>query len=129
MDPTRGRFGARDFSENYLVLHIGGADPVRGQGARFQYHFRVERLGTRPSQAKAVPRRRSCSGGVKWSLYALRPVEQHLVKFLLLLPLAALLVSPSASSSACRPSELQPALLGLAFSTCAPCPGDWPSSC
>src|SRR5262249_5596888 len=43
MDPSRRRFGASRFPENYLVLGLGD-DPVRGEGARFLYGFTVADL-------------------------------------------------------------------------------------
>src|SRR5262249_410117 len=116
MCPTYGHFGLRAFPENYLVLYVGDGDPVRGHGVRYQYQFHVERLSPGSGHDEnSLP----SPAGVFWrklSLYSLRPVEQHLVKFLLLLPLAALIVSffriiigiPTFGT-------FSPALLGLAF--------------
>jgi hypothetical protein len=93
MDPTgRHFFGAARFPDNYLVLQLGD-EPVRGQGARLRSTiFPVADLhdsltgGTPPpSAARRIWR--------KMSLSNLRPEEQAWVKFLLLLPVAALVVS------------------------------------
>ena len=113
--PAEGMFGADQFPENHLVLDFGDRDPVRGWGLR-TYQFRATSLhdptgstgDSPPSAAKAFFR--------KASLYWLRPGEQHVVKFLLLLPLAALIVClfrvvigvPTFGT-------FGPALVGLAF--------------
>ncbi len=91
MDPTRHQFGAARFPDNYLVLQLGD-DPINATGAR----VRVTRFGVTnlheslasgaapPSAARRLWRR--------LSLANLRPEEQVWVKFLLLLPVAALVV-------------------------------------
>jgi len=92
MDPSEHHFGAARFPDNYLVLQLGD-EPVRGVGARLRAtHFAVADLhdslapgAAPPSAARRVWR--------KLSLGNLRPEEQAWVKFLLLLPVAALVVS------------------------------------
>jgi hypothetical protein len=92
MDPVGGHFGTSRLPENYLVLQLGD-QPVRGDGVRFQAGYAVADLhdslapqgAPAPSLAKRVWR--------KLSLGNLRPEEQGWVKFLLLLPVAALVVS------------------------------------
>jgi hypothetical protein len=114
--PTHGWFGTAELPENYLVLWIGDGEPVRGRGARFQYHFEVHSLAVTsptdpsgaPSGMKAVFR--------KFSLYALQPAEQHLVRFLVLLPPAALIVCVFRTLVGMPTfGTFGPALLGLAF--------------
>jgi hypothetical protein len=91
MDPTRHTFGAARFPDNYLVLQLGD-QPVSAAGARIRAtRFAVIDLheslasGTPPpTAARRVWRR--------LSLANLRPEEQVWVKFLLLLPVAALVV-------------------------------------
>jgi hypothetical protein len=92
MCPSRHRFGSRRIPDTYLVLQIGDGDLIRGEGAHFQYGFVAEDLHNAvglegnppPSLAKTLWR--------KASLTNLKPDEQEWVKFLLLLPLAALIV-------------------------------------
>src|SRR5262249_39027445 len=115
MCPTHDYFAARNFQSHYLVLHIGDNAPLRPHGVRnLKYHFMVQnRHGGAGSGYATRP------GKTFWrqlSFYALRPAEQHLVRFLLLLPLGALIVS------FCRivigvPTfgTFSPALIGLAF--------------
>ncbi|HEX5268908.1 MAG TPA: 7TM domain-containing protein [Gemmataceae bacterium] len=90
MDPARHQFGAARFPDNYLVLQLGD-NPVGGTGARVRVtRFTVTDLheslagGGPPSPARRFWR--------KLSLANLRPEEQVWVKFLLLLPVAALVV-------------------------------------
>jgi hypothetical protein len=92
MDPAGGRFGTARLPGNYLVLQLGD-QPVHGEEARFQVRYSTtdlhDSLGPEaappPSPAKRLWR--------KMSLGNLRPEEQGWVKFLLLLPVAALVVS------------------------------------
>ena len=92
MDPTRRSFGTSRFPSDHLVLQIGD-NPVRAQGARVNTLYTVTDLhnslapegGPAPSTAKKIWR--------KMSLTNLRPEEQVWVKFLLMLPLGALVVS------------------------------------
>jgi transglutaminase-like putative cysteine protease len=92
MDPTEHHFGAARFPDNYLVLQLGD-QPVSSKGARVRgFRFTVADLheslsegAPPPSTARRIWR--------KMSLANLRPEEQAWVKFLLLLPVAALVVS------------------------------------
>lgn len=117
MCPAYGHFGIRLVPQNYLVLHVGDEEFLRGRGLQFQSGFTAQDLhdATRPDQDAAAPSALR-TFFQRWSLYSLRPNEQGLVKFLLLLPPAALIVS------LCRiligvPTfgTFSPALLGLAF--------------
>src|SRR5262249_48813021 len=116
MCPTHDHFGARNFPEDYLVLQLGEGDLVRGHGARFRYDYLVQQLNPSPGRDGNQPPSAATMFWRKMSLYALRPVEQHLVEFMLLLPVAALIVSlfrivigvPTFGT-------FSPALLGLAF--------------
>jgi 7 transmembrane helices usually fused to an inactive transglutaminase/Transglutaminase-like superfamily len=116
MCPAHDHFGDRTFPENYLVMRVGDGPAVAARGARFQYTFTVQNShgpvgvasGQAPSPAKMFWR------GL--SLYALRPVEQHVVKFLLLLPLAALIVSVVRTLIGVPTfGTFSPALIGLMF--------------
>jgi transglutaminase-like putative cysteine protease len=113
VDAAAGHFGDGQFPTNYLVLHIGDEDVVQARGGSVSWGFTARQLSLSstdepPSPAKAF--------WMRLSLFHLRPAEQQLVKFLLLLPLAALLVTfirtvigvPTFGTFA-------PALLGLAF--------------
>jgi hypothetical protein len=91
MDPSAGRFGAARFPTNYLVFSVSD-DPVRGERARVQVTVSAADLhnslapegGSPPTTARRLWR--------KMSLSQLRPEEQVWVKFLLLLPVGALVV-------------------------------------
>jgi hypothetical protein len=114
--PTYQHFGTRRFPKNYLVLQVGDDDLVRSPGGRCQYGFVVHDLHD-PfglGEDQSPPGLRNI--WLTLSLYTLQPAEQHLVKFLLLVPVAALIVS------FCRTvigvstfGTFAPALLGLAF--------------
>jgi transglutaminase-like putative cysteine protease len=114
MCPTFGHFGDEAFPENYLVLRIGDGPVVSGRGARLQYTFAVHNThggngsDATPSEAKTIWR--------NLSLYNLRPAEQHVVKFLLLLPIAALIVSFMRTVIGIPTfGTFSPALIGLMF--------------
>jgi hypothetical protein len=91
MDPTHHHFGAARFPDNYLVLQLGD-QPVSATGARVRatrlavidLHESLASGTPPPSAARRVWRR--------LSLANLRPEEQVWVKFLLLLPVAAVVV-------------------------------------
>src|SRR5438094_232827 len=84
-NPSRRRFGAAQFADDYLVLQLGD-NPVGANRARVTATFSMQELadasspdgGSPPSLARRVWR--------KMSLTALRPEEQLWVKFLLVLP-------------------------------------------
>jgi transglutaminase-like putative cysteine protease len=115
MCPTRGHFGRQAFPKNYLVLNVGEQDVVRGGKSILKANFAAEKL-VESSGGDADAPAWGSSFWRKLSLYRLRPPEQHLVRFLLLLPLAALIVSffrtviglPTFGTFA-------PALMGMAF--------------
>lgn len=114
MCPTNGLFGPQRFPKNHLVLHFGDQEWIRGQQVKFAYGVSVKDLGETDGNEQ---------GSSAWKLfwlrlspYSLGPAEQSLVRFLLLLPLAALIVCffrivvglPTYGT-------FGPALLGLAF--------------
>lgn len=112
MCPTRHHFGPLRMS-GYLVLHIGDDDLVRCRG-RHQVGFVVHA----PRQATARDEEGSVAGEF-WHLFSLtdlRRGERNVVKFLLLLPLAALIVSFVRTVIGVPTfGTFSPALLGLAF--------------
>src|SRR5262249_47950244 len=94
----------------------GDDDPVRCHGGSCQYGFVVQDLhdplglgaDQSPSGMRAL--------WLNLSLYTLHPAEQQVVKFLLLLPLAALIVSFFRTViGVITFGTFGPALLGLAF--------------
>jgi transglutaminase-like putative cysteine protease len=116
MCPTHGHFGQRAFPENYLVLRVADGPAVAAHGARYQYTLTVQ--NTHGSVADGSTQAPSAARTF-WrnlSLFSLRPVEQHLVKFLLLLPLAALIVSFVRTIIGIPTfGTFSPALVGLMF--------------
>lgn len=117
MDPTYHHFGPLRFPHNYLVLHLSDDEPLRGQGLRFQYGIRVQPLRDPFVEADGdEPPSRTKRLWLRLSLSSLRPAEQHLVKFLLLLPLSALIVSVFRVVIGVPTfGTFGPALLGLVF--------------
>lgn len=116
MCPTYHYFGVRRLPRNFLVLHVGDDYPFHRRGIGFEYRFQVKELrnlfaGNPDQEPSAVQ--------VFWSqvsLYNLRPGEQTVVKFLLLLPLAALIVSIYRTLIGVPTyGTFSPALVGLAF--------------
>jgi transglutaminase-like putative cysteine protease len=91
MDPSRHYFGAARYPDNYLVLQLGD-NPITAKGARIRttrftvvdLHESLASGAPPPSAARRLWRR--------LSLANIRPEEQVWVKFLLLLPVAALIV-------------------------------------
>lgn len=110
--PTFRHFG-RPWPANYFVLQVGDEDLIRGKGLSVRYGFLAQ-----PAPGPATD---DGGGGpaAVWralSFSSLRPAEQHLVKFLLLLPLAALIVSAYRTLVGVPTFGMfSPALLGLAF--------------
>lgn len=107
----------------YLVFAFGDLPVVRGRHiSDLKYAFLVEKLPAEPEAvADASVLRRTF---LALSLYMLPPSEQHLVEFLLLLPVAALVVC------LCRNviglgsfGTFAPALVGLAFRDLHSLPG------
>lgn len=85
-------FGHSEIPGNYLVVHFGDERWIRGQNVRFAYSFLAQ-----PAESELSVGKESNSSKLKvflqkLSLHSLAPQEQALVKFLLLLPPAALIV-------------------------------------
>ncbi len=95
IDPTDHHFSASRFPDNYLVLQLGD-QPIRAEGARIQgIRFTVADLHDsldQDAQPLSAARRWWRNLWRKLSLANLRPEEQAWVKFLLLLPVGALVV-------------------------------------
>src|SRR4051794_20534409 len=93
MSPSRQLFGLKKLPRSHLVLLIGDEELIRTQRvANLSYGFQAKILR---SQGVAAAEE-STFWEDFWrylSLHNLRPAEQQLVKFLLLLPLAGLIVS------------------------------------
>lgn len=91
MDPDRHRFGMTPMPDNYLVLHIG-EQPRRGGKLRAQATYTAIDLHNSLGEEGAAPPSAARRVWRKLSLANLRPEEQVWVKFLLLLPVGALIV-------------------------------------
>src|SRR5262249_28480426 len=116
MCPVHRHFGPRQFPRNYLVLHIGEEDIVRCPGGECRYGFVVQELPRSAGREDDPPVSLVRDFLQSLSLYNLRPADQHLVKFLLLLPLSALIVSLMRTVIGIATfGTFSPALLGLAF--------------
>jgi hypothetical protein len=115
---------------SYLVFHYGDVPLVRGKNIRdLTYAFFVER----PGPAEDLDG--DTAGGnpaARWlrhvlarlSLFALPPTEQRLVEFLLLLPIAALIVCVCRNVIGINSfGTFAPALVGLAFRDLGGLPG------
>ena len=91
MDPTYGHFGVAAFPENYLVMRLGDGPLVVARAAQVRATYLIENLHPHgeanyaPSPARTFWRR--------ISLQSLHVSEQHMVEFLLLLPVASLIVA------------------------------------
>jgi transglutaminase-like putative cysteine protease len=113
-DAADGHFGDQTFPKNHLVLNVGEEDVVRGRDSTFRPVFTVEQLQAAGNEGAPA----QGAGGFwrKLSLYRLRPAEQQLVRFLLLLPLAALIVSLFRTVIGLPTfGTFAPALMGMAF--------------
>jgi hypothetical protein len=109
--PTYGHLGARGWPANYLVVRLDDEPVVRGPGDP-RVNLFARPLVDRPTVGE--PRIRAFWRAV--SLAALPPAEQHLVRFLLLLPIAAMLVSIFRVVIGVQTfGVFAPALLGLIF--------------
>jgi transglutaminase-like putative cysteine protease len=114
MCPTHHHFGAEKLPGNYVVLHIGDDALVRSK-ANLQFGFVVQDLH-KADLGDDAPHTRLREILQAVSLYNLKPAEQRLAKFLLLLPLAALIVSVIRTIIGVPTfGTFSPALLGLAF--------------
>jgi transglutaminase-like putative cysteine protease len=113
--PTYRHFGTRQLPINYLVLGVGDDEPIRGSGRQTQYGFVVHSLQD-PIADDGVPYSGIRAFWLRLSFYNLKPAEQHLVRFLLLLPVSALIVSIFRTLIGVPTyGTFSPALLGLAF--------------
>jgi transglutaminase-like putative cysteine protease len=117
MCPVHGHFGVQTFPKHYLVFNIGEGDVVRGRDSNMgSPSFTADQLEAEAGSSNdAVDR-----GPVAWvkllSLYRLRPGEQQMVRFLLLLPLAALIVSLFRTLIGVPTfGTFAPALMGMVF--------------
>jgi hypothetical protein len=116
MCPTNGHFGAATFPENYIVLRVNDGPAVATHGARYKYTFVVRNWRGDGTGALAQPPSAAKTFWRDLSLFSLRPVEQHVVRFLLLLPLAALIVSFVRTVIGVPTfGTFSPALIGLMF--------------
>jgi transglutaminase-like putative cysteine protease len=122
MCPSHQHYGRVPAS--YLIFGFGDLPIVRGRQARdLDYAFLVER--TAADEATAMER---ASTGKRLlrslSLYMLPPTEQRLVEFLLLLPVAALIVCVYRNIIGLHSfGTFAPALVGLAFRDLRSLPG------
>jgi hypothetical protein len=109
---------------SYLIFHFGDAPLVRGRAIRdLHFTFMVERGGIGEEGAVGVgsPLHRLLT---RLSLYALPPTEQRLVEFLLLLPIAALIICIYRNIIGLASfGTFAPALVGLAFRDLGGLPG------
>lgn len=106
----------------YLVFGFGDQPLVRGRGVRDLSHaFLVERVPTGEGVADGSRLRQTL---LRLSLFALPPTEQRLVEFLLLLPIAALIVCLFRNVIGLNSfGTFAPALVGLAFRDLGSLPG------
>jgi 7 transmembrane helices usually fused to an inactive transglutaminase/Transglutaminase-like superfamily len=107
----------------YLVLQFGDEPLVRGRNVReLRSAFLVERSA--PDDALTEDTSRLKRLLTRLSLFALPPAERHLVEFLLLLPIAALIVCLFRNVIGLNSfGTFAPALVGLAFREVASLPG------
>jgi hypothetical protein len=112
MCPVYHRFG--EVPPTYLVFTCGDTPIVSGHHVSDLNHaFRVEKVGPEGADAEAGPLRRAF---LAVSLWVLSPNDQELVRFLLLLPVAALIVCVFRNVIGLASfGTFAPALLGLAF--------------
>ncbi len=112
MCPVYHRFG--EVPSTYLVFTFGETPVVVGhKTSDVHYAFLVEKVGPEAMAADANPLRRAF---LAVSLWVLSPNDQELVRFLLLLPVAALIVCVFRNVIGLASfGTFAPALLGLAF--------------
>jgi hypothetical protein len=110
----------------FLVLGFGDIPPVRGKNVHdLDYAYYVERPAVK-ADANPPAAGHSLMHGLfaRLSLYALPPAEQRLVEFLLLLPIAALIVCIYRNVIGLESfGTFAPALVGLAFRDLGGLPG------
>jgi hypothetical protein len=115
MDAAHGHFGPSHLPPHYLVLRFDDTELIRGTVGRPRYAYFVQELSPfdRPDGQALTPWQK---WALRFSFFSLQPPEQQLVRFLLLLPLAALVVSVYRTLIGVRTfGTFSPALLGLAF--------------
>jgi hypothetical protein len=109
---------------SYLIFNYGDYPLVRGRNVRdLKWAFLIEHpaLDEDPVAVEASPLRRLLT---RLSLFALPPPEQRLVEFLLLLPIAALIVCIYRNVIGLESfGTFAPALIGLAFRDLGSLPG------
>lgn len=105
----------------FLVLGFGDLEVVKGKNVRgLAYAYLVEKLPEHAGEEPSWVRR----GFSLLSLYSLPPAEQRLVEFLLLLPIAALIVTIFRVVIGLQSfGTFTPALLGLCFRELHTMPG------
>jgi hypothetical protein len=115
---------------SYLILAFGDAPVVRGRNVHdLDYAFYVERPVVEAGDTKAISNDWASTERLhglfsKLSLFALPPAEQRLVEFLLLLPIAALIVCFYRNVIGLGSfGTFSPALVGLAFRELGGLPG------
>lgn len=112
MDPTNHHFGSQKLPRRYLVLQIGDEPLTRGK-AKVQLSFAVRDLRRADVEETPSPSREFWQ---RLSLHELGPRDRRLLRFLLLLPLSALVVSVFRTVIGVPTyGTFSPALLGLAF--------------
>ena len=121
MCPCHRHFGR--LPPTYFVLHFGDEPIVRGRGIRDLHSaFLIERASPDHAAGEDIPPLKLLL--MRVSLFALPPAERHLVEFLLLLPIAALIVCLFRNVIGLNSfGTFAPALLGLAFRDLASLPG------
>jgi hypothetical protein len=89
--PTYHHFGPRQFPRNQLLLYVGDQDWIRGQQVQLANGISVEDLREHGADSVEEPSALKLFW-LRFSPFSLGPSEQILVRFLLLLPLATLIV-------------------------------------
>lgn len=110
--PTFGHYGSRGWPQTYLVVRLDDEPLVRGPGADPKVTLIAQPLVDRPGADEPLAKAfwRAVSFG------SLPPAEQHLVRFVLVLPLGALVVGFFRVVVGTKTfGVFTPALLGLIF--------------
>lgn len=111
-DPTFGHYGHRNWPQTYLIVRLDDEPVVRGPGSDPKITVLAEPLLDRP--AADDPPMRAFWRAISFA--SLPPPEQHLVRFVLVLPLGALVVSFFRVMVGAKTfGVFTPALLGLIF--------------
>jgi hypothetical protein len=121
MCPFHHHFGR--VPPTYLVLGFGDQPPVRGRHVKdLDYAFLVEKVAGEDAAAANAPALRRFFRAA--SLFMLPPAERRLVEFLLLLPVAALVICVFRNLIGLNSfGTFAPALVGLAFRELHSLPG------